>query len=278
VLLAKDTVTTAFALPLRLTEPVEELPPKTDEGLTLTKASAAGVNVRVAVSEWPLRVAVIVEVVDALTLAVVTVKVTVFWPAGTTAFAGTLAEALLLVKATWVPPTPAGPSKLIVPVELVPPPTEGGFTPTKTKFAGVTVRVAVLEPLLVLAEMSAVDWELTPPPVTVNVAVVAPAATNTVAGTVALALLDDRLTEKPPVGAGCEIVTVPVDCFPLDTVVGFSVKPMTPTTFTAGIVATEKPPLEFPNAKRLPVDATAIGPTVPTGNVSANAWPAQLKT
>jgi len=49
----------------------------------------------------------------------------------------------------------------------------------------------------------------------VKVAVVAPAATVTLAGTVAaLVALDDNVTTNPPVGAGLEIVTVPVSVDP----------------------------------------------------------------
>jgi len=56
----------------------------------------------------------------------------------------------------------------------------------------------------------------------VNVAVVAPAATVTVAGTVpADVRLDDKLTTNPPVGAALEMVTVPVDGVPPITDVGF---------------------------------------------------------
>ena len=45
---------------------------------------------------------------------------------------------------------------------------------------------------------------------TVNVAVLAVATTVTAAGTVRVALLFDRLTVAPPVGAGCVRVTVQV--------------------------------------------------------------------
>ena len=60
---------------------------------------------------------------------------------------------------------------------------------------------------------------------TVNVALLAPAATVTLAGTVAVGvLLLVRVTGAPPVGAGPLSVTVPVeDCAPPVTVVGFSV-------------------------------------------------------
>ena len=59
--------------------------------------------------------------------------------------------------------------------------------------------------------------------VTVKVAVVAPAATVTLTGTVAAALLLDRVTASPPVGAALPKVTVPVDEVPPVTEVGFSV-------------------------------------------------------
>ena len=58
--------------------------------------------------------------------------------------------------------------------------------------------------------------------VTLKVAVVLPPATVTEAGTVAEALLLDRVTEIPPVGAVALKVTVPVeDALPM-TLVGFS--------------------------------------------------------
>ena len=59
--------------------------------------------------------------------------------------------------------------------------------------------------------------------VTVKVAVVALAATVTLAGTVAAALLLDKVTDSPPVGAALPKVTVPVDEVPPVTEVGFSV-------------------------------------------------------
>ena len=59
---------------------------------------------------------------------------------------------------------------------------------------------------------------------TVKVAVLAPAATRTLAGAVAAAvLLLERVTVATPVGAGPVSVTVPVDVPPL-TLVGFNVR------------------------------------------------------
>ena len=56
--------------------------------------------------------------------------------------------------------------------------------------------------------------------VIVKVAVVAPAATVTVAGRVAFELLDVKPTLRPPVGAGPVSVTVPVEGLPPITVLG----------------------------------------------------------
>ena len=59
---------------------------------------------------------------------------------------------------------------------------------------------------------------------TVNVALLAPAATVTVAGTVAVdVLLLERETTAPPVGAGPLSITVPAEGDPPVALVGFSV-------------------------------------------------------
>ena len=59
--------------------------------------------------------------------------------------------------------------------------------------------------------------------VTVKVLVLVPAATVTLAGTVAAAvLLLDKVTTAPPVGAGSARLTVAVDGTPPSTLVGLS--------------------------------------------------------
>jgi hypothetical protein len=63
--------------------------------------------------------------------------------------------------------------------------------------------------------------------VTVNVAVVAPDATVTDAGTwAAAALLEVKLTTAPPAGAGPVNVTVPVEDVPPKTDVGLMLTPL----------------------------------------------------
>ena len=65
---------------------------------------------------------------------------------------------------------------------------------------------------------------------TVNVALVAPAATVTLDGTrAAVVLLLDNATDAPPAGAAPLNVTVPVDEFPPVTLVGFSASELSVT-------------------------------------------------
>ena len=78
------------------------------------------------------------------TAEVVIVKVAVAAPAATVTLAGTCAAAvLLLVRVTTAPPDGAGPVKVTVPVDDVPPITEVGLRVTEVSVAAVTVRVAV---------------------------------------------------------------------------------------------------------------------------------------
>ena len=75
----------------------------------------------------------------------------------------------------------------------------------------------------------------------VNVAEVAPAATVTLAGKVALDELDERATTTPPVGAGPLRVTVPVEDDPPATEVGDKLSDVTAAGFTVSVALTETP-------------------------------------
>ena len=184
-----------------------------------------GVTVRTLVLVTPLRTAEIVTDVELPTRVVVTVKVAVVALAATVTLAGTCATVVLLLdRVTAAPPVGAGPVKVTVPVEDEPPPTLAGFRVTEESAEGFTVSVAVLFVLFKLPVMVTVAVLATGLVLTVNVAVVAPAATVTLAGTCAAAvLLLDNVTTAPPVGAALLRVTVPVDEDPPMTLVGFKV-------------------------------------------------------
>jgi hypothetical protein len=74
----------------------------------------------------------------------VTVNVAVVELAGTVTLEGTVAAAVLALDSeTTAPPAGAGPVKITVPVEGVPPMTEMGFSLKLVRLGGVTVKVAV---------------------------------------------------------------------------------------------------------------------------------------
>ena len=141
-----ERVTTAppvGAGPESVTVPVDGAGPLTVVGFRVKALSVGAVTVNVAVWAVP-RVPVIVTEVFVATALVVTVKVAVVAFAATVTLAGTLAAAVLLLdRVTTAPPAGAGPVKVTVPVEEVPPITEVGFRVTELAVAAVTVKVAV---------------------------------------------------------------------------------------------------------------------------------------
>ncbi len=153
---------------------------------------------------------------------VLTVKVAVVAFAATVTLEGTVAAAvLLLLNATTAPPFGAAPFSVTVPVDDVPPVTDVGFRLTPLGTGGVTPKLVVCVMLLYAAEMVTEVLLATGLVLTVKVAVVAFAATVTLEGTVAAAvLLLLRVTTAPPLGAGPLKVTVPVDELPPVTVSG----------------------------------------------------------
>ena len=168
-------------------------------------------------------VAVIVALVDEATGVVATAKVAVVAPAATVTEDGTVALVDPELRETETPPVGAAELRVTVPVEDRPPNTEVGETDTAESATGLIVRTADTEPPPDAAEIVAVEAVVEATVLTVNVADVAPDTTVTDAGTVAEALLDDRVTTVPAAGAAFVRVTVPVDELPAMTDVGESV-------------------------------------------------------
>ena len=223
----------AGAVAVNVTVPCAETPPVTLVGLTDTAESDAGagggVTVSVAVFVAPPALPVIVTGVDAPTALVATLNVALVAPAATVTLAGTVAAAVLLPESdTTTPPLGAAALNVAVPVDELPPTTlvgltvtadsagdgGGGFTPSAANSV-VLPRVADSW-TVVVAEGNVVI---------VKLALVAPAATVTLGGTVAaLGRLLVNVTALPPAGAGLGSVTVPVEGLPPVTLVGLTVK------------------------------------------------------
>jgi len=229
-------VTTAPPLgagPFNVTVPVEEVPPVTDVGLRPTELGAGALTVSPAVCVVLLYVAEIVDDVLLPTAVVVTVNVAVVAPAATVTLAGTVAApVLLLLSVTAAPPAGAGPFSVTVPVEEVPPVTDVGLRFTKLGVGAFTANVADWVVPLNVTEIVTDALLATGLVLTVKVAVVAPTATVTLAGTVAApVLLLLSPTTAPPVGAAALSVTVPVEEVPPVTDAG-----LTPADLTTNAV------------------------------------------
>ena len=142
--------------------------------------------------------------------------------------AGTEAGASL-DSATVNEPEGAALVNVTVPVDELPPVIVAGLTLTDESAAvlppeAVTERITVRVTPPCDAEIADELLKLTALVETVKVALVAPAATVTAAGTVAVAVFELlSATEAPPAGAAADSVTVPVDGLPPATVVGLSV-------------------------------------------------------
>jgi hypothetical protein len=146
VVLLDDNVTTmpaAGAGPFNVTVPVEDDPPVTDDGLSETPVTVAGLIVSAAVRLTEFKVPVIVALVVAETVNVVTVKVAEVAPAATVTVAGTFAFVLLEERLTIVPPVGAAVFNVTVPVEFTPPIRVVGARESPLSPTGLTVSVAV---------------------------------------------------------------------------------------------------------------------------------------
>src|SRR5437762_3251476 len=172
--------------------------------------------------------------VDMRTIDAFTVKVTLLLPAGTVTLEGTLAAALLLESVTCAPPAGAGPLSVTVPVEdCTPPTTLVGFNVSEeTAGGGGGITGSVIDEIGRASgrEMVTGVDAATALVLIVKVAVVLPAGTVTLEGTLAAALLLESVTCAPPAGASPLSVTVPVDdCAPPVTLVGFNLSEETAT-------------------------------------------------
>ena len=172
------------------------------------------------------------------TATVVTVNVALVAPAATVTLAGTVAtDVLLLLSVTTAPPVGAALLNVTVPVEELPPVTLVGFRLTDETAGAFTVKAALCVPLYVPEIVTEVVVP-TATVVTVNVALVAPAATVTFAGTVATdVLLLESVTTAPPVGAALFSVTVPVEVAPPVTDAGLTLSEEIAGGFTVRVDA-----------------------------------------
>lgn len=189
-----------------------------------------------AVTVTPLFAEIVTEV-GVLTVFVVTLKVALVLPAATVTLAGTLAtEGKLLERGTTVPPDGAGPESVTVPVDGEPPVTVVGFRVRELIVGAVTVSVAVRVVLPRTPFNVTEVFAATGLVVTVNVAVVAFAATVMLPGTcAAVVLLLERVTTAPPDGAGPFNVTVPVEGVPPITEAGLRVTELNVATVTVNV-------------------------------------------
>ena len=148
-------------------------------------------------------------------------------PGTTTTPVGTIAPPGLVVESdTRAPPAGAAASSVTVPTESVPPTRFAGARerPVSTA-AEVTVSVAVLLTPATVAVRVTGPLGAAPGTVTEKVALVPPDGTVTLAGTVAIDVLElPRLTEIPAGGAVAVRITVPIAELPRRTVDGLKLK------------------------------------------------------
>lgn len=136
--------------------------------------------------------------------------------------AGTVATESVVESATTTPAGGAGPESVTEPIAPLLPVTVDGSTATETRVGALTVSAVVLVIPFAIPEIVAATSLGVGVVVTLNVAVVAAAATVTLGGTTADTLSLERATRKPPTGAAEVRVTVPVDGEPPATVVGLT--------------------------------------------------------
>jgi hypothetical protein len=195
-----------------VTVPVDEAGCLTVAGLSVRLESVGGFTVRVALLvPPPASVAEMLEVALAATGTLVTVNVVELLPAGTvTELTDRVATAVFpLATLTTTPPAGAVVSSLTVAVDAAPPTELAGASVTEEIVGGLIVKVALADPFNVAVIVSIVTTG-TVLVSAVNFAVVAPAATFTLAGTEPAGEVAESATVIPPDGAAAFNVTVPV--------------------------------------------------------------------
>jgi hypothetical protein len=200
--------------------------------LTVTDA----ISEIVELADEPLAVAVNVPVQVLVMVPAVAEKLAVVAPAAMLTEAGAVSNGLLDESATVRPPVGAGALAVTVQALLASDVNEVGVqTSEVTVTSGARVIEAVFELPFSAAVTTAVWALVTVPAVAVKEAVVAAAATVTLAGTVRLALLLVKATGEPPVGAGPLKVTVQALVPGPVKEAGLQVRPL---TVAAGTVTT----------------------------------------
>ena len=210
---------------LRVTVPLEGLPPVTAAGLRLTADRVTtGVTVSAAAFVTPPYVAVIVTEAVAGTELVDTTKVAAEAPAGTITIAGTVAAtALLLETATGAPPAGAAVFRVTVAVAASPPGTLLGSRLSEVGIVAGPIRnhadlMASSKDAEMLNAVQPLPDQLVD---TTKLALLSPSWTVTLAGTIAAAGFSlASVTVTPPAGAGLTRLTVPVDALPEMTMLG----------------------------------------------------------
>jgi hypothetical protein len=233
------------AVPLRVTVPVDGLPPTTFDGFNFNEDNAGGIIVNAAVFVTPLKTADMLATVEDATGVVPMLKLAVVAPCGTVTDGDTVADALLLDKVITTL-LPAAPVSVTVPVDEFPPITLVGLTVIEESAAGgVELKFALTDFAASMVTLQA--------PVPLQ-APLQPARVEPESGaavkltTVPLAKLAEHVApQEIPEGV---LVTVPVPVPFLVTVrvkgPGFAVK-FALTDFAASMVTLQAPvPLQAP--------------------------------
>jgi hypothetical protein len=168
-------------------------------------------------------------------MGVVFITKVAFWdPAGITTFGGTKAKVLFEVNVIVVL-TAAMPVSVTVPVDWLPPTTLVGLNTKVVNAGGLTVRVreVLVTPRYVPDTVPVVETE-TETVVITNVAVLAPAGTVTLTGTVAALFVVLSATVSSAAVTPVR-VTVPTDCEPPINVLGDSVTELNAGGFTVNV-------------------------------------------